>query len=194
MENFSRSRTLTTFLVLLLPAMAQAHPGHGPIGWETGLSHPLQGMDHLLAMIAVGLWAAQLGGRALWAVPASFVAAMVMGGALGAANISMPMIESGVMTSVLVLGILITFAVRIPVIASATLVGMFALYHGCAHGLEKAAEVSGISYAVGFSTTTLLLQASGIAMGLFLKRQARSSWTQAIGAGIAVVGATAFLQ
>ena len=112
--------------------IANAHPGHGG-DFMAGISHPLSGADHLLAMIAVGVWAYQLGGRANWMVPASFVSLMAVAGGIGIAGIPFPMIESGIATSVLILGLLITFSVRVTPAIGACVVAMFAVFHGYAH-------------------------------------------------------------
>ena len=125
--------------LFLLPATALAHPGHtgmDSMGFAHGFSHPFTGVDHILAMLAVGLWAAQLGGRAIWAVPTAFVSLMLVGGALGVSGVSMPFIEQGILASILVLGVLIAGAFKLPVTISASLVGMFALFHGVAHGSQ----------------------------------------------------------
>ena len=141
-----------TFLLaalLLAPTLAHAHTGVGDTsGFAHGFGHPLTGLDHLLAMIAVGLWAAQIGGRALWAVPLTFVSIMAVGGALGIAGVPVPFVEQGIATSVLLLGLLIAFAVRMPLGFSVPLVALFAICHGHAHGAEMVASVSGLTYAV----------------------------------------------
>jgi urease accessory protein len=125
-----------------VPALAQAHPQIGnSAGFARGLAHPMSGSDHICAMIAVGLWAAQRGDRALWLVPLVFVLAMTIGGILGMAAISLPFVEPGIAASVLVLGILIAAAVRLPLIASVLLVGLFALFHGHAHGSEMPSQL-----------------------------------------------------
>jgi len=125
---------------LALPVLASAHPGHDghELTWDFsgGFAHPLSGWDHLLVMIAVGLWAAQLGGHARWLVPAAFAGVMALGAALGEEGVTFPGIEQGIAASVLVLGLLIAAAVRLPVTAGAALVGVFAIFHGLAHGAE----------------------------------------------------------
>ena len=156
--------------LLVLPALAHAHTGAGSTqGFFHGFQHPMVGLDHLLAMVAVGLWAAQLGGRALWVVPASFVGVRTLGGIAGMAGWNLPMVETGILLSVLLLGILVTFAVRLPVWAGALLVGVFALFHGHAHGAEMPENIPGWLYAVGFLAATAALHASGIGAGLALK-------------------------
>jgi urease accessory protein len=149
----------------LSPALAHAHPGHEVSGFVPGVEHPLMGLDHLLAMIAVGLWAAQLGGRARWAVPASFVGVMSLGGALAMSGWTLPGVEQGILASVLVLGVLVAAAVRLPVAASASLVGAFALFHGFAHGAKMPPNASGLAYGAGFALATAALHALGLAFG-----------------------------
>ncbi|MFD2192364.1 HupE/UreJ family protein [Pistricoccus aurantiacus] len=175
--------------LLLLPALAWAHvgPGH-PGGLAQGLLHPLLGIDHLVAMVAVGLWAAQCGGRALWALPLSFMAVMLLGGLIGMAGIAMPFIEPGIVASVLVLGLLIAAAVRLPLVASSALVGLFAVFHGHAHGAEMPATASGLAYAIGFVLATGVLHCCGIGLGLFTKRLAGPRLAQYAGVTIAAFG------
>lgn len=166
------TRTLAVLVSILAPSLAHAHPGHaghevGGIGW--GLMHPFTGLDHLLAMVAVGLWAVQLRGRALWALPAAFVSAMALGGALGLPGVQMPMVEPLVLSSVLVLGAMVAFSARLPLAASAGIVAVSALFHGQAHGAEMPA-VDGWLPIVGFVISTAALHALGIFGGLALQR------------------------
>jgi urease accessory protein len=172
-----------------------AHTGlHTTADFAHGFTHPLFGLDHLLAMIAVGLWAVQLGGRALWAVPASFVGVMALGGALGMAGVPLPLIEPGIMGSVLLFGLLVTFAVKMPLWASAAVVGLFALFHGHAHGAEMGADTNGLLYALGFMLGTALLHAAGLATGLIIQGKARDYVLRAGGAVIAVWGIVIIVQ
>src|SRR5581483_9875318 len=143
MKNLPRvfslfQRILPLMLFFILPTLAQAHPGMPghTHGFSNGFSHPLTGLDHICAMVAVGLWAAQRGGRALWLVPATFVFVMIVGGVFGMGHAGIPCVEQGIAASVLILGILITAAIRLPLAASAAIVGLFALFHGYAHGAE----------------------------------------------------------
>ena len=130
-------RLLVTIALLLAPSVAFAHPGHGEAGsLLAGFLHPLSGLDHLLAMTAVGLFAAHLGGRALWAVPATFVAVMALGGVSGAAGISLPFVETAIALSVVIFGLMIFSGMAPPVLAAMALVGIFAIFHGHAHGTE----------------------------------------------------------
>ena len=123
--------------VFLVPSLAHAHVGVGETsGFAHGFGHPLSGLDHICAMVAVGLWAAQMGGRAIWAVPLTFVTVMAFGGLLGMMHVDVPFIETGIVVSVLTLGVFIAAAVRLPLIASIIVVGLFAICHGHAHGAE----------------------------------------------------------
>jgi urease accessory protein len=132
--------------------------------------HPIGGLDHVLAMVAVGLFAAQLGGRALWLVPASFVAAMAAAGLAGMAGVTLPMTEIGIAASVVVLGGAIALRLAMPVAAAMALVGFFAIFHGYAHGLETPETASGLLYGLGFVGATALLHGLGIAIGLAVGR------------------------
>jgi urease accessory protein len=173
----------------LMPMLAGAHPFHGVAnGFAGGFTHPLSGLDHILAMVAVGLWAAQLGGRSRWMVPAAFVSLMVVGGALGMAGVHVPAVESGIAASVLVLGLLIAGAVRLPMFAGMALVGLFAIFHGHAHGTEIPAAASGFTYAVGFVLATIALHGCGIALGLLAQKRMATPALRFAGAAIAVVG------
>lgn len=165
------NRALTLALVLA-PALAQAHPGHGAHGLLSGLEHPMFGMDHLLAMVAVGLWAAQLGGRATWLVPTVFVGVMSLGGALGMSGLVLPGMEQGILASVLILGVLIAASVRLPAIVGAAIVALFAFCHGQAHGAEMPANANGLTYALGFTLSTAALHGVGIGFGLSVRQGA----------------------
>lgn len=171
-----------------IPTLAHAHPGHGS-GFAAGVAHPLTGLDHILAMAAVGLWAAQLGGRARWAVPAAFVGVMMLGSALGMAGVTMPMVDSAILCSVVMLGLLITTAARLPLAASLALVGLFAAFHGLAHGAEIPATASGLAYTGGFALSTAALHGAGFALGAGLQRFAEAGWVRVAGAAVAIGGA-----
>jgi urease accessory protein len=150
---------------LVVACGAQAHPLHESGGWNAGFAHPFLGWDHALAMIAVGLWAAQLGGRALWALPATFVSIMAGGALLALSGVALPHVESGIAASVLALGLLVAFAARLPVGVGAALVAGFALFHGHSHGTELPATVSGWTFGTGFVAATALLHVAGIGIG-----------------------------
>lgn len=177
-------------LVFLLPSLAQAHPGvPGHVhGLANGMLHPLTGLDHICAMLAVGLWAAQRGGRALWLVPATFLSLMVVGGLLGMDHAGLPWIEQGIAASVLVLGVLIAAAVRLPSGASAVIVGLFGLFHGYAHGAEMPATVSGLAYAAGFILATAGLHLAGIGLGFTARQFDSDRMLRLVGAAIAAAG------
>ena len=173
----------------LMPMLAGAHPFHGAAnGFAGGFTHPLSGFDHILAMVAVGLWAAQLGGRSRWMVPAAFVGLMVVGGTLGGAGIRVPAVESGIAASVLVLGLLIAGAVRLPTFAGMALVGLFAIFHGHAHGTEIPTAASGLTYAAGFVLATIALHTCGIGLGTLAQKRMALPALRFVGAAIAVAG------
>ncbi len=164
----SSSRGLSwagSLALLILPWAAEAHTGGANAsGWMHGLFHPFSGLDHLLVMIAVGLWAVQMGGKAVWGIPLTFVSLMALGGMLGMAALPLPYVESGIAMSVLVLGVLVAVAIRLPLPAAASIVGVFALFHGNAHGLEMPTGVTGLGYGLGFMLATAALHATGIAL------------------------------
>ena len=158
---------LAALVTFLGPATAFAHPGaDGTSGFLHGFMHPIGGLDHILAMVAVGVFAAYLGGRALWLVPAAFVAMMALGGWLGAAGITVPHVETGIATSVIVFGLAVAARLALPVAATATLVGIFAIFHGHAHGAEMALNASVLNYGAGFMLATALLHGAGIALAI----------------------------
>ena len=162
---------LSVAALALLPSLAYAHVGTGETGgFLHGLTHPVSGLDHICAMLAVGLWAAQTGGRSMWAVPLIFVSVMALGGILPLLGIGLPFVEQGIALSVLLLGVLIAASVRLPLWLSSSMVGLFALWHGHAHGTEMPALASGIEYVLGFMLATVLLHVVGIAFGVGMQR------------------------
>ena len=176
-------------LVLLAPALAHAHVGFGSAsGLAAGLVHPITGLDHLAAMIGVGLWAAQRGGRALWLVPLVFVLVMSLGGALGMAGIAMPFVEPGIIASLLVIGVLVAAAVRLPLVASMLVVGLFAIFHGHAHGAEMPETVAGVAYGVGFILSTAFLQLLGVGLGVAAGKYGTPQMVRYAGGAIALLG------
>ena len=185
--NLNRKILIATTL-LLSPALAFAHPGHDHAGVMSGLAHPLFGLDHLLAMLAVGLWAAQQRGAARWALPLTFVATMLFGGLLGFSGIEMPLMETGIAGSVLALGLLVALAVRPPVAIAAGLTALFAASHGVAHGLELPALSSPWGYAAGFVAATAALHAAGYAVARSLP-QAAAPLVRIAGVASALTGA-----
>ena len=184
MNPMKHSRTIVLTVLCLFAGTASAHTGnHTVTGFSSGLTHPLLGLDHLLAMIAIGLWAAQQGGRALWAVPAAFVGAMLTGGGIALAGLSLPHVETGIAASVLVLGLLIATRRQWAVKAGMAIAAGFALFHGYAHGLEMPQAASAVLYALGFVLASVFLHGIGIA-GSLIGRYAM----QAAGVGIAASG------
>jgi urease accessory protein len=186
------------FLVLwfcLAPSVALAHTGIGDTsGFAHGFMHPLSGLDHQLAMILVGLFAYQLGGRAVWLVPLTFVAVMVVGGVLGINGLPLPFVEIGIALSVVVLGAVVAFGVKAPVAVAAGLVGLFAVFHGHAHGTEMPLD-AGAGYGLGFALATALLHAIGIGVGLLIGMSTRTlgdSVYRAVG-GMASIAGVALL-
>lgn len=160
--------SLSALALLFTPTLAFAHPGHETSGLLAGLGHPLGGLDHLLAMLAVGLWAAQQQGQARWALPVAFVASLLLGGLLGFAGTQVPLLESGIAGSVLALGLLVALAARLPLAAALGLTALFGLSHGVAHGLELPGATSPLTYASGFVAATALLHAGGYALARYL--------------------------
>jgi urease accessory protein len=188
-HRFSLFILSAALAVILAPRMAIAHVGVGPThDLMHGLEHPLTGVDHILAMFAVGLWAAQRGGRAIWLVPLVFILVMTLGGAMGMSGIAIPFVEQGIVVSVIMLGLFVAAAVRLPLPASIAIVGLFALVHGHAHGAEIPASASGMSYVLGFALATALLHAAGISFTLLTQRFNSSQLVRLAGAGIAACG------
>jgi urease accessory protein len=154
----------------LAPSLASAHPGHDGASLVHGFLHPLGGVDHIIAMVAVGLLAARLGGRALWLVPASFVVTMAAAGLVGMAGVSLPYAETGIAISVFVLGAVAVFGFAMPLAAAMGLVAFFAVFHGYAHGAEMPETASGLAYGAGFVVATALLHGVGIGIGLVINQ------------------------
>jgi urease accessory protein len=170
------------------PAEAHLYGAYGA-GFEGGFVHPFSGLDHMLAMVAVGLWAAQRGGKALWVVPGAFIGVMVLGGLAGFLGLPLPFVETGIAASLMVLGLLVAFALPLPVAAMAAVVGLFAFFHGHAHGTELPEAASPLAYAGGFVLATAILHAFGVGAGLLLKRPAEGRIAVRLsGAAIALVG------
>lgn len=183
-------RLLSVAALLALGAgPAFAHPGHVETSsFAAGIAHPLSGIDHIAVMIAVGLWAALKGGRALWVWPAAFVGLMLVGGALGTAHVALPFVEPGILASVVALGLLVALAVDLPVITGAAIIGVFALFHGHAHGSEVAENISGLEYMAGFAVATATLHLVGIAFAQMMTRANLRLCIRAAGAVCVVVG------
>jgi urease accessory protein len=174
-----------------LPTLA--HTGEGISGgFLSGLTHPIFGWDHVVAMVAVGLWGAVLGRPAIWILPIVFPLVMAFGAALGVAGVPVPYIETGIALSGVVLGLLIVFLIKAPIPVAAVLVGLFAIFHGHAHGTELPEAANPIAYAVGFVIATGLLHLAGILFGTLMGSEIGKWAVRAGGAIIALVGA-AFL-
>lgn len=156
-------------VLALIPAAASAHVGVGDThGFTHGFAHPLGGIDHILAMVAVGAFAAHLGGRALWLVPLAFVGTMAVAGLMGMAGIRVPFVETGIGLSVVVLGLVVALQLNFPTVVAMSLVGFFAIFHGHAHGAEMPETMSGIAYGAGFMAATALLHMGGIGLALVI--------------------------
>lgn len=180
--------SLSAILFLAAAMPAYAHVGIGTTSsFTAGFMHPLSGLDHMTVMIAVGLWAALKGGRAIWAWPAAFVGVMLGGAALGIAHVPVPFVEPGILASVVALGLLVALAVDLPVSAGVAIIGLFALFHGHAHGTEVPENAGGLEYMAGFAVATALLHAVGIAAGLGLGLRFRGL-ARVAGAACAAIG------
>ena len=178
--------TLAISIAATLPAFAHLDPAeHG--SFAAGFSHPLFGLDHILAMVAVGLWAAMQGGRALWLVPAAFVGTMALAFAAAIAGMPLPFVEPVILASVIFIGIAIALALPVPTSAVAAMVGFFAFFHGHAHGGELGGA-GAWEFATGFFVATAALHAAGIGAGLVLARFSGKVLTRIAGAATALGG------
>jgi urease accessory protein len=167
MTRLSRLAITSLALATLLPSAAYAHTGVGNTnGFAHGFMHPIGGLDHVLAMVAVGFLAARLSGRTLWLLPLSFVTMMIAGGIAGAGGIGLPFVELGISGSILVLGFVIALGRQIPTPVAMALAGFFAIFHGHAHGTEMPVDAAGFAYGAGFALATAFLHAAGLAVGI----------------------------
>jgi urease accessory protein len=174
---------------LLLATPACAHSGQGAVGgFLGGFFHPLFGPDHIVAMVAVGLWGAFLGMPAMWLLPVVFPLVMAVGGVIGILGIPIPWVETGIALSALVLGLMVALAVRPPLIVAAVLVGAFAIFHGHAHGTELPAAADAVAFSVGFVVATGLLHLTGIAFGLLARWPVGRIVVRTAGGAIALAG------
>jgi urease accessory protein len=182
-----RLRSALAAALLLVPAAASAHTGvdHAD-GFAHGFAHPMGGLDHLLAMFAVGLFAFRLGGQALWAVPAAFMGMMALGGLAGFAGLELPYVETAIALSVLALGLAVATGITPPVALATALVGVFAVFHGHAHGAELPAGAGAAAYTAGFLAATGLLHAAGIGAAALLS--GRVAVVRLGGAAVALAG------
>jgi urease accessory protein len=172
----------------LTPAFAHIGEGVGG-GLAAGFTHPLLGPDHLLAMVSVGIWGAQLGTPAIWMLPIGFPLIMAVGGALGVAGIPLPATELLIALSVLTLGLMIARAERLPVAAAFVIVAIFAVAHGHAHGVELPKSADALAFSVGFVVATGMLHATGILIGLLIKWPAGAMAIRCLGSLVALAGA-----
>ena len=187
-RQWLRKQHAAGLLLLCFAAAANAHSGEGITGgFVSGFLHPLSGIDHLLAMVAVGIWGATLGRPLVWALPVAFPMLMVVGGVLGIAKVPLPYIEIGIAVSVVVLGLSIAAAWRAPVALAVGIVAVFGVFHGYAHGTELPQAAAPAAYAAGFVISTGLLHLAGIAIGLV---KALPHGAQALRAGGGLIAAT----
>lgn len=168
---------------------AAAHTGSVGGGFLSGIAHPVFGLDHVVAMVAVGLWGAFLGAPAIVVLPIVFPLVMTTGGVLGILGVPLPGVEIGIAASAIVLGLMVVFAVRPPLWIAALLVGAFAIFHGHAHGAELPPGADALAYSAGFVIATGLLHLAGIALGLLTRWPAGTVAVRAAGGLIAGVGA-----
>ncbi len=178
--------TLSVTMLAYIPTAGAHNIGAEGAGFITGLAHPFMGLDHLLAMIAVGIWAAQTGGNAVWRLPLSFIVMMAVAALISASGFSLPALEPLITGSVVLLGLMVVFAIRLPINLSMLLVGLFAVFHGYAHGLEMPQASSAILYGSGFVLATSLLHLIGIGLGKVAYRKHLLS--RLIGSMIALAG------
>jgi urease accessory protein len=178
---------LSVYLVCIPPAQAHVEQGQA-VGFVTGLEHPWSGLDHVLAMIAVGIWGAQLGNPALWILPVTFPMVMSLGAMMGLLGIPLPGIEIGIAVSAILLGTMILGEVCPNLLVAAVLVGFFAIFHGHAHGTELPPGQSGLLYSMGFVIATGCLHGIGIALGLVNRWPAGKLALRGTGAFIAAMG------
>jgi urease accessory protein len=194
MRNTLR-RFFVTATLAALAGPVLAHSAEGLAGgFASGFLHPIAGWDHVIAMVAVGLWGAFLGRPAVWVLPVVFPLVMAMGGALGVLGVPLPAVEIGIATSAIVLGAMVAFAARPPLAVAAVIVGAFAVFHGHAHGTELPEAASPIVYSLGFVIATGLLHASGIAISLVTRWPHGRMLVRACGGAIALAGAAFLLR
>jgi urease accessory protein len=190
-DGVERATTRGALLVatLLLAAPAWAHQQQGQAaGFLTGLRHPISGLDHVLAMVCVGLWGAQLGAPAIWLLPVTFPMVMAVGGFFALLGMPVPGVEVGVAASAILLGSMVAREAKPPLWLAAAIVAFFAVFHGHAHGAELPAGQSGLLYSVGFVMATGCLHASGIAIGLVHRWEWGKVFLRTAGVGVAAAG------
>jgi len=190
-RSTARSALASAIVVVATSLPAAAHPGHGDTGgFVLGFLHPMSGLDHILAMVSVGLLAGLLGGRALWALPLSFMAMMAGGAALAMTGFNLPFVELAIALSVIVLGAAVALQMPLPISAAVAMVGFFAVFHGFAHGAEMPLDASGAKFGGGFLLATAILHLAGLAAGFVLGRSASAASvsTRVAGGVIAAAG------
>jgi urease accessory protein len=185
-----RTAALALLIVIaLLAAPVLAHDQQGQAaGFLAGLQHPVSGLDHVLAMVAVGLWGAQLGAPAIWVLPIAFPLVMAMGAMLGFLGVPVPGIEVGIAASGILLGTMVMLEARVPLLVAASLVGLFAIFHGHAHGTELPPQQSALLYSMGFVIMTGCLHAAGIGIGAAHRWRWGRALLRAAGAIVATGG------
>ena len=188
MNRISLRQTLLAMCLGLSASAAWAHTGNMAGGFTSGFMHPLFGWDHVVAMVAVGLWGAFLGMPAIWILPVTFPLVMTIGGALGVAGVPLPGVEIGIALSAIVLGAMVAFAARPPIWVAAVIVATFAIFHGHAHGTELPNAADPIAYSLGFVVATGLLHLAGIAIGLVVAWPRGKVLVRACGVAISVAG------
>lgn len=198
-NNNQYLRTVSVFLAcifLLAPAVVAAHTGASVMGggFLAGFQHPIFGYDHLLAMLAVGIWGVFLGARAMWVLPVTFPLVMAFGAVLGIVGVPLPGVEWGIVISVIALGTAIALGLRAPLAVAGVLIAVFAIFHGFAHGSEMPANASAVAFAAGFVIATGLIHVAGIALGLLSRLPAGTAILRGGGALIAVAGCYFALQ
>lgn len=191
--RYGMALALAFLLWLLDTRLAAAHIMTGPMGgFASGFEHPLSGPDHLLAMFSVGLWGAQMGGRAVWSLPVTFPLIMCIGGVLGIAGVAMPGIELGIACSILVLGVAIGLEWKAPEWLAVVIVAFFAIFHGYAHGAELPLAADPAAYAVGFVVATGMIHVLGVVVGLLVGRLYYGKVSRAMG-GLIMLGGLFYL-
>jgi len=199
MERWINMRRNHLIGLLAIAVLVLASPAHAHIidasgaGLTQGFSHPFSGLDHILAMVAVGIWAAQAGRPSLWVLPVVFPLAMAGGGLLGLAGVPVPDVEAGIAASVLGLGLLIAFQAKPPLALSIALVALFALFHGHSHGTELPQAASPVLYGLGFVAATAILHLTGIGMGFAMRLPKGMTAIRVGGGAIAAAGIALFI-
>lgn len=190
MSNKRYLGVLIATFSLLITTTAQAHTLMAEeTSWLAGMMHPFLGLDHLLAMLAVGLWAAQQGGSRLWQLPLAFLSMMLFGALLGQTGFALPSIEASIASSLLLLGLMLMFAIRLAIVPSMLMVGLFAVFHGYAHGAEIPQALTVIDYTLGFMLATATLHGLGIGLGLLARSVQNEKILRVSGIAISLTGA-----